>query len=390
MDKNLFGGAELMSDDFGIYIHIPFCVKKCLYCDFLSFPGGEYVFDEYTDALCKEIKGFKNEISDRRVTSIFIGGGTPSLLPPKLMGRAVSAVTDSFNVDNNAEITIEANPGTLTQHSLRDYRIMGINRISMGLQAWQNRLLKAIGRIHTSEKFVESFTLAREAGFKNINTDIMFSLPGQTMTDIEETLSALIKLGPEHISAYSLIIEEGTELKRLYDKGVFSMPDDDTDREMYYYIRDFLAENGYGRYEISNFSKKGFESRHNSLYWRTYEYKGFGLGSHSYINGERYHNTCNMDAYLKCGTGQDIIKEDAEKLTLNDKMSEFMFMGLRMTEGVSRAEFLRRFGCDMQSVFGSVINKFIDMGLIYENEGSICLTDRGFDVSNIVFSEFLI
>lgn len=375
-----------MPDDFGIYIHIPFCVKKCLYCDFLSFSGCESVFTDYTKALCSEITEFKTEISDRKITSIFVGGGTPSVLPSKLMGDILGTLTDSLNVDNSAEITIEANPGTVTPLSLKDYRYMGINRISMGLQSWQNRLLKTIGRIHTSEKFVESYRLAREAGFKNINADIMFSLPGQTMADIKETLENLTALEPEHISAYSLIVEDGTELKRMYDSGVYALPDEDADREMSGYITDFLAEKGYNRYEISNFSKKGFESRHNSLYWRTYEYKGFGIGAHSYINGERYHNTCDMGSYLS----GNFAKEDAERLTLDDKMSEFMFMGMRMTEGVSRAEFKRRFGYDTDSVFGDTIKKYAGLELIEDNGDSIRLTDRGFDVSNVIFSEFLI
>lgn len=375
-----------MPDDFGIYIHIPFCIKKCLYCDFLSFSGCENVFGDYTKALCSEIREFKAEISDRKVTSVFAGGGTPSLLPSKLMGDILDTLTDTFNVDNSAEITIEANPGTVTAVSLKDYRYMGINRISMGLQAWQNRLLKTVGRIHTSEKFVESYRLAREAGFKNINADIMFSLPGQTMTDIKETLENLTALEPEHISAYSLIVEDGTKLKRLCDRGVYALPDEDADREMSTYVTDFLTEKGYNRYEISNFSKNGFESRHNSLYWRTYEYKGFGLGAHSYINGERYHNICDMNRYLK----GDFAKEDTERLALNDKMSEFMFMGMRMTEGVSRTEFKRRFGCGMDSVFGDAIKKYVGLELIEDKRERICLTERGFDVSNIIFSEFLI
>lgn len=377
-----------MSDDFGIYIHIPFCVRKCLYCDFLSFSGAENVYEDYINTLCKEIRNFKGEISHRTIDTVFVGGGTPSAIPTKMLGRVMGIVTDELNIGGDAEITMELNPGMATAESLSDYRSMGINRLSIGLQAWQDRHLKTLGRIHTKEKFVETYYLARKAGFRNINTDIMFSLPGQTMTDIEETLENIVKLAPEHISAYSLIIEEGTPFKKMFDSGVFKETDEKLDRDMYAFICGYLKEYGYNRYEISNFSKKGFESRHNSIYWRTNEYIGFGLGAHSYFNGERFHNTCDMDEYLK--SRGEHRKKDVEVLTQEDKISEFMFMGLRMDEGVSKEKFKRRFNSDIRSIYREVIDKYKNMGMIRETEDTISLTDKGIDVSNVIFGDFLI
>ena len=379
-----------MKKDFGIYIHIPFCVRKCLYCDFLSFACDKNAQEKYMEALYNEIKAFKPCMEGIEVTSIFIGGGTPSVVEPRLLGKVLGFVKDNYNIKPDAEITMELNPGTVTKESLEEYKTMGINRLSMGLQAWQDRLLKTIGRIHTAEKFEESFCLAREVGFENINVDLMLSLPTQTMEDVKETIEKVTSLNPEHISAYSLIIEEGTPLKDMFDSGVYNEADEDSDRKMYHFACDTLEEKGYSRYEISNFAKKGFESRHNMLYWRTNEYKGFGLGASSYFNGERFHNTDDMEMYLNNSHDHNIIKEDAEKLTKEDKISEFMFMGMRMTEGVSKAEFYERFGLGINEIFGETINKYKKLGMICETEERVFLTDEGTDVSNVIFSDFLL
>ncbi len=377
-------------NDFGVYIHIPFCVRKCLYCDFLSFSGAQSAHKDYMDTLYNEIKYFKADLKGRKINTVFIGGGTPSVVEPKLLGKVMGVVTDELDLDSDAEITMELNPGTVTAESLGDYKAMGINRLSMGLQAWQNKHLKTLGRIHTSEKFVETFNLARQAGFKNINADIMFSLPGQNMIDVEETLDKLTRLKPEHISAYSLIVEEGTPFKKMFDEGAFKEIDDKLDRDMYHFICGYLKDKGYNRYEISNFAKNGFESRHNSIYWRTNEYKGFGLGAHSYFNGERFHNTCDLGAYIKSKGDFKLIKEETESLTLEDKISEFMFMGLRMEEGVKKAEFKNRFGLDLRSIYGKIIDKYKQMDMLFENEDRIYLSDKGIDVSNVIFSDFLL
>ncbi len=379
-----------MKQDFGIYIHIPFCVRKCLYCDFLSFACDKDAQEKYMEALYNEIKAFGPFIRNREVSSIFIGGGTPSVVEPRLLGRVLGFIKENYNVNPDAEITMELNPGTVNKEGLEEYKAMGINRLSMGLQAWQDRLLKIIGRIHTAKRFEESFFLAREAGFKNINVDLMLSLPSQTMEDVKETIEKVTALGPEHISAYSLIIEEGTPLKDMFDKGVYEEADEDTDRKMYHFACEMLEQKGYGRYEISNFAKKGFESRHNMLYWRTNEYKGFGLGASSYFNGERFHNTDNMEMYLNSSYDHNMIKEDTEKLTKEDKISEFMFMGMRMTKGVSKAEFYDRFGLTISDIFGEVIDKYKKMGMVCETEERVFLTSEGTDVSNVIFSEFLL
>lgn len=379
-----------MKNKFGIYIHIPFCVRKCLYCDFLSFACDKDTQERYMEALYKEIKASSGRLKGKDISTVFIGGGTPSVVDTVLLGRIIEALKENYNIEADAEITMELNPGTVTAESLKEYKAMGINRLSMGLQAWQDRLLKTLGRIHTADKFKESFLLAREAGFENINVDIMLSLPGQTMGDVKETFDNVIALSPEHISAYSLIIEDGTPFKDMFESGHFKEIDEDFDRNVYHFSCDMLAKNGYDRYEISNFSKKGFESRHNSLYWRTDEYIGFGLGAHSYFNGERFHNTEDMERYIALSEEHDSIKEDVEKLTKEDKISEFMFMGLRMDEGVKKSVFKERFGVDMDDIYGDIIIKYKKLGMIEETDDGIHLTDKGIDVSNVIFSEFLL
>lgn len=374
-----------MKDKISLYIHIPFCVRKCLYCDFPSFSGMESVFDDYVRMLCREIDETYSDYRGMEVKSIFVGGGTPSVLPPALLGRISDKIFSRFDVDSKAEITIETNPGTLDAKKLGEMKSMYFNRLSMGLQAWQDRLLKKLGRIHTADEFETNFLQARDAGFKNINVDIMFALPAQSLDDWQETLEKVMKLRPEHISAYSLIIEEGTPFFDMFDRGELKETDEETDRKMYYLAKEMLSDKGYKQYEISNFAKEGFECYHNKVYWRTEEYQGFGLGAHSYADGVRFHNTYDMKEYLR-GEG---LRMDKEFLSLQEKQEEFMFMGLRMNEGVSEAEFLRRFGESMDSVYGDEIKELISEELLVKKDGRLSLTDRGVDISNSVFEKFI-
>lgn len=374
-----------MKDKISLYIHIPFCVRKCLYCDFPSFSGMESIFDDYVRMLCREIDETYSDYRGMEVKSIFVGGGTPSVLPPALLGRISDKIFSRFDVDSQAEITIETNPGTLDAKKLAEMKSMYFNRLSMGLQAWQDRLLKKLGRIHTADEFETNFLQARDAGFKNINVDLMFALPAQSLDDWQETLEKVMKLRPEHISAYSLIIEEGTPFFDMFDRGELKETDEDTDRKMYYLAKEMLSDKGYKQYEISNFAKEGFECYHNKVYWRTEEYQGFGLGAHSYADGVRFHNTYDMKEYLR-GEG---FRLDKEFLSLQEKQEEFMFMGLRMNEGVSEAEFLRRFGESMDSVYGDEIKELISEELLVKKDGRLSLTDRGVDISNSVFEKFI-
>ncbi len=373
-----------MKQEISLYIHIPFCVRKCLYCDFPSFSGMDGMFEDYVRRLCREMDEAAPSFQGIGVKSVFFGGGTPSILPPALMGRIMDKIMSAYDVNSDAEISMEANPGTLDAAKLREYKSMYFNRLSMGLQAWQDRLLERLGRIHRGGEFEDNFLQARDSGFKNINVDLMFSLPGQTMDDWQETLEKVIRLDPEHISAYSLIIEEGTPFFDMYEKGQITETDENTDRRMYYLAKEMLSDKGFRQYEISNFAKEGFECRHNITYWRTEEYRGFGLGAHSYVDGTRFHNSADMKEYMAgCG------RLDIEKLTPEEMQEEFMFMGLRMNEGISREEFLKRFKTDITSVYGQEISELISEGLLTENKGRISLTDRGIDVSNQVFEKFI-
>ena len=371
-------------NSFELYIHIPFCVRNCAYCDFLSAPGSEEAKASYTKALLREIEAVKTE--KREVSSIFVGGGTPSALSPSLMGDIFEKIHESFSVAQDAEITIEANPGTLSKEKLFLYKNAGINRLSLGLQSPEEAELKSLGRIHTYEEFLESFSLAREAGFQNINVDLMCALPDQTYEGWIRNLRTVAALHPEHISAYSLIIEEGTP----FAKRKLNLPDEDTEYRMYEDTAGILEEYGYEQYEISNYAKKGLVCRHNIGYWTRKEYLGLGLGAASLWGNQRFSNTSDFSAYLKESGSPEKIRENRETLSLEDEMSEFMFLGLRMTEGVSKAEFLESFGTPIESVYGKVLDKYKNMGLLEEKEGRIFLTRAGIHVSNGVMAEFLL
>ena len=371
----------MMNNKIALYIHIPFCVSKCKYCDFLSFPNME-CRQEYIDSLVREIKTFE---TDNVVKSVFIGGGTPSVIESSLIGQIFTAL-EKFTFDKNCEITIEANPGTLTEEKLKAYKTFGINRISMGLQAWQNHHLKKLGRIHTVEEFLHSYTMARNSGFDNINVDLMFDLPDQTFEEWKESLENVCALEPQHISAYSLIIEEGTPFSRKK----LDLPDEDTEYRMYEDVAAVLKEYGYHQYEISNYAKAGRECRHNEGYWQRKDYLGLGLGAASLLGKERFSNTSDMQEYLKNSSAPEKIRKNRELLTREDEMAEFMFLGLRMTQGVSKKEFQEYFGTAIENIYGEVLKKYKKQGLLLEESGRIFLSREGIHVSNAVMADFLL
>lgn len=379
-----------MMKTIGLYVHIPFCKKKCLYCDFPSFGGEEGKYEAYVNGLEQEIEKRAKDCKNYLVSSIFFGGGTPTVLTKDLLNRLMIKIKTSFVVAEDAEISIEANPGTIEREKAEALVKMGFNRLSMGVQAWQNRLLSTLGRIHTIEEFQDNFQNARKAGFQNINVDLMFALPTQTFEDWKETLEKITDLNPEHISAYCLIIEEGTPFYDKFEKGELLETEETLDREMYHYALAFLAKKGYQQYEISNFAKTGWESRHNKIYWQTEPYLGMGLGAHSYFEGRRFHNTYDLDKYILADGEITILEEEKEILSNKESMEEFMFLGLRLTQGVSYKEFFQRFGVEMTEIYGKVISDFAKSGLLEQSEKGIALTQRGIDLSNQVFTEFLL
>lgn len=382
----------MKTDKIELYIHIPFCVSKCRYCDFLSFSSDDDTVRKYTDALIREISSKKNK--ENITDTIFIGGGTPSLLDINNIKEIFDSLYDDFNISDDAEITIEANPGTITKEKAKAYAELGINRVSMGLQSADNEALKKLGRIHDFNQFLESYDILRNEGMSNINVDIMSGLPGQSVAKYEETLYKVCAVNAEHISAYSLIVEEGTPFYQMYNPvdGLRrdELPDEDSEREQYYITRDILKDAGYFRYEISNYSKPGYECRHNTGYWRGVPYIGMGLGASSLWNGTRYNNTGDMSEYIRCSMKPDSIAENVQKLTDADRMEEFMFLGLRMTEGIQISEFYEKFGVTVNEVYGEVIKKYSDMKMLEINGENMKLTDKGVDVSNIIFADFIL
>lgn len=391
-----------------LYVHIPFCAVKCKYCDFLSFDGESYgTMLRYVDCLCQEIKLYEPVAGDCVVRSVFIGGGTPSLLDESLITNIMAFIRRTFTLEKDAEVTIEANPGTLRHQKLNGYKAAGINRISIGLQSADDAMLKRLGRLHNYDQFVASYKAARRAGFKNINVDVMSGLPGQTIHSYVDTLSRVIDFQPEHISAYSLSVEEGTPFAQ--DESVLeSLPTELIDRKMYEITKKLLAANGYDRYEFSNYAKSGYECRHNMVYWTGGEYIGFGIGASSYFQGKRFSNICDIFTYINMmeETAEKFVTTDSMEMLYNDtvrqlrenittiyidsRMEEFMFLGLRMTCGISRSDFEERFKKDIYEVYGPVLNKYIDQGFMATAGDRIYLTDAGIDVSNVILADFLL
>lgn len=375
------GGMEL-------YLHMPFCVRKCAYCDFLSFPTDQETQNLYTRRLREDIDAMGKKYGDIPIDTIFIGGGTPSVPDSALIVGIMEHVRKAFHVAEGAEISMEANPGTVTREKLTDYRRAGINRLSFGLQSANDRELKLLGRIHTWAEFLESFHLARECGFTNINIDLMSALPGQTRESWKDTLKRVTDLNPEHISAYSLIIEDGTPFGEKYgsEEGRKLLPDEDSEREMYHETKRFLRDCGYERYEISNYAKPGRACRHNIGYWTGLPYLGLGLGASSYMDGCRFAVNSDMKQYLEEKPG---MFTDVEKLTKKDMEEEFFYVGLRMTAGVSLPEFERRFGVSAKDVYPGLMEMFVEEKAAVFQGDRFVLTDYGLDVSNYIMAQFL-
>lgn len=368
-----------------LYLHIPFCIRKCGYCDFLSCPADERAQRAYTEALLREIRVL-GQRTEAAVSTIFIGGGTPSVLCADWMEEILDQLRASFRLLPEAEISMEANPGTVTPEKLKAYLRGGVNRISFGCQSADNEELRLLGRIHSWEEFLESFSMAREAGFANINVDLMSGLPGQTVASWERTLRRTAALGPEHISAYSLIIEEGTP----FAQRPLPLPDEEEERLMYERTGEILKEYGMEQYEISNYARPGYACRHNIGYWTGKEYLGMGLGSSSLMEGERFSNTSDMKEYLEDSGHPGRLRRDRQKLSEKDRMEEFMFLGLRMTAGISEKDFLDTFGREIHTVYGSVIRKYVEGGFLGEEKGRLYLTRKGISVSNPILADFLL
>lgn len=393
-------------EELSLYIHIPFCVRKCGYCDFLSAPADEKARDRYVQALLMEIERYRGtETADRKIKTLYIGGGTPSILSVNQLDCIIQKIKCTFNFCDDIEASMEMNPGTASKEKCRALYQMGINRLSIGLQSTNDMELKTLGRIHSYEDFLNTYTWCREAGFQNINVDLMAALPYQTVESYTTGLRKIIHLAPEHISAYSLILEEGTPFYQKYNSGCYPLPDEEQERLMYRETEQILAQAGYERYEISNYAKKGYACRHNLVYWQGGDYLGLGLGSSSYMDGMRFHNTTDFNTYVNQGA----YVEDREELSVQAKMEEFMFLGLRVMAGVSGTEFEKRFGKTMEDVYGDVLRKHEEEGLLQierkedrkeaaaaepvkgkTNIEKVMLTTKGVDVSNYVFADFLL
>ena len=369
--------------EIGVYIHIPFCKRKCLYCDFVSFANKQELQKDYIQALKKEIQNWKNDAY--KIKTIYIGGGTPSYIDSNYISEIINLV------GNAPSITIELNPGTVTKEKLLVYKNAGINRLSIGLQSTNDNLLKQIGRIHNYNQFLETYNLARELGFNNINVDLMTGLPNQSIKDIKQSLEDICRLNPEHISVYSLIVEESTPIQKLIDNGELELPDEETERQMYWYVKDYLELNGYKHYEISNFAKPGFESEHNLDCWNQKEYIGFGAGAYSYLNKKRFGNISNLEKYIQnCNSNnfeKNVILEEAQDK--NQQMNEYMILGLRKIDGISIQKFEEKFNENPILLFRKELQKLYEDKLLTIDGDIIKLSNKGLDLANIVSEEFV-
>ena len=370
-----------------LYIHIPFCVKKCAYCDFLSGPSDEKSRERYVELLCEEIQMCRGKVEKYQVSTVFFGGGTPSMLQGEQIKRIMETMRKVFAFEADAEISMEMNPGTVTVEKLVAYKGAGINRLSIGLQSVHDDELKLLGRIHTFDEFLSSYKMARKTGFRNINIDLISAIPGQTVSSWGQTLKTIVDLKPEHISAYSLIIEEGTPFYERYGEGSGQalLPSEEEEREMYWLTKQILHEAGYERYEISNYAKEGRECRHNIGYWERTPYLGFGIGAASLFGEARYANPSNIEEYRTSFAK----KFQAEKLSVEEQMEEYMFLGLRMMKGISKQRFAKNFGMEIEEIYGKQIEKLKKSELLEEKNDRIYLTEKGIDISNAVFVEFM-
>lgn len=376
-------------DKISLYIHIPFCAQKCLYCDFPSFARKDYLRKAYIEALNKEIISLREKYNNIEINTIFIGGGTPSVLEADELECLLKEVA-KLNMAKDVEYSMECNPGNLTEEKLEVMKKYGVNRISMGLQAKQDNLLKGLGRIHNYKTFKENFLLAKKVGFNNINVDLMFGLPNQRLNEWEETLREIISLEPAHISAYSLIIEEGTAFYNLYENDKLKLPTEEEERKMYHLAKKILEENGFNQYEISNYAKEGKECRHNLAYWNMDNWIGVGSASASYMDGKRIKNISSVEEYINSINEKGEAIEEIINNSKNDNMEEFMFMGLRKINGIDENEFKNRFSMNINNVYGEIINKYIDEGLLIMESGRIFLSEKGIEISNIIMADFLL
>lgn len=395
--------------DIGLYIHIPFCKKKCNYCDFVSFANSEEKIEEYINCLICEIKEVAENVKFQfqqkkgdlvNVRSIYLGGGTPSYIDSKYIKQILNTIRNSYDfvmaglIDKQEqfpEITIEINPGTVTEEKLKDYKYSGVNRISIGMQATQNRLLTQLGRIHSYQEFKTTYLLARKIGFNNINIDFMIGLPNQTIEDIKESLQKIKKLNPEHVSVYSLIVEENTILSKQIEEGTLKLLEENKEREMYWTVKNFLEENGYNHYEISNFAKPNRESRHNMDCWNQKEYFGFGVAAHSYVDNVRFSNITDLNSYIENYKHNEPEKNFVfhEKENYLDTMKEYLLLGFRKIKGVSKKDFENKFQLPIESIFKLELEELKEKGLILENEDTYYLSDKGIDFANLVFEKFV-
>ncbi len=377
----------LAKNEIGIYVHIPFCKKKCDYCDFISYCNKDNLIEKYVEAMKKEIE---SQNIKPEITTIYIGGGTPSYIDSKYIIQIINKIKEK-NVSPNPEITIEVNPGTVTMEKLEDYRSCGINRISIGLQSTNNTLLKEIGRIHDFKQFLETYKMAKKVGFKNINVDLMLGLPNQRIKDLKESLEQILKLKPKHVSVYSLIVEDGTPIANKIEKGELQLPDEELERNMYWFVKNTLELNGYKHYEISNFAKKGYESKHNLNCWNQKEYIGIGVAAHSYRDITRYSNTENIEEYIRNVNNEEFNKNKIihEVQKEDDAKKEFMLLGLRKIDGIKISDFKNKFGDNPIYLYRNELKKLIDEKLLIIDNNDIRLSNKGIDLANLVWEEFV-
>ncbi len=363
----------------GLYIHVPFCIKKCKYCDFVSYTGMENEHEKYVDALLEEAEKYKNT----KVDTVFIGGGTPTCLAPATMDRLLEGIRKIFCILPDAEFSVEANPGTVSDEKLRILKNSGVNRLSIGVQSFDDEQLKLLGRIHDKSCALKTIENANKY-FSNINIDIMTAIPHQSAESLMATLQTAVNTGAKHLSCYSLIIEDGTEFHKLYSEGCLELCTEDEDRSMFSELCGYLAQQGYERYEISNFAKDGARCRHNMKYWKTEEYIGLGAAAHSYMDFKRYYNFSDLKKYISSpGVPEEVIE-----LSIDDRMSEYVIMALRTSDGVSYNEFKNRFGKNFNEVYPEKLKKYEKF--LKQTPDGFALTDCGFDISNSIMCQFIL
>ncbi len=380
-----------MGSKWGIYVHIPFCRQKCYYCDFPSFAGKEDRMRSYAETLCREFEFTADRLGrHEKAGTVYVGGGTPTALPGKLLMMILEGLQRWLPIEENSELTVEANPGTVDYEYLRELKEAGANRISFGVQSFSDKLLKRIGRIHSSEEAIIAVNAARKAGFHNISLDLMYGLPGQSMEVLKESIRKALELEPEHISIYGLQLEQGTVLESLYRKEKVVLPTEEQAEAMYDCMTEYLPAHGYKRYEISNFARPGYESRHNLGYWKDVPYLGFGAAAHSYWENQRWNHPMDIDEYIAAVNYGRGLRCNMERLTEEISMEEFCFLALRTSEGISKDSFQRKFCCRIQEVYQPAINRLTGQGLIEEVQGYIRLTQLGMKFGNVVFREFML